>query len=94
MLGGLALEERAVVAGVGDDRLVVDVEDMGDDVVEEAVVVGDDHQRALEIAHELLEPADGEDVEVIGGFVQEQRVGGAGKHLSEQHAQLEPPGQR
>ena len=57
------------------------------------MIVGDDHQRTLEVAHELLEPANGEDVEVVGGLVEEERVGGAGEHLGEEHPQPESPGQ-
>ena len=90
----LGVHERRVVAGIEDHRLVVHVHDVGADVVEEAVVVGDDDRRALVGVHqELLQPADGEDVEVVGGLVEEQHVGLGGEHLGEQHAQLEAAGE-
>src|SRR5689334_17662500 len=71
-LGGLALvdgrlfdHERAESAGVGGDRFVVDIEDAGRDVVEKPFVVRN-HDGASAIAvHELLEPANREDVEMV-----------------------------
>ena len=91
-LAALGLEEGGVVPGVELHRLVVDVEDAGRNVVEEPVVVGDDHQHAREVAQPRLQPADGQDVQVIGGLVQQQGVGLAGQHLGQQHPQLEAPG--
>jgi hypothetical protein len=72
--GGLLDDEGRVVARVLRDRAVVDVEDVGGDVVEEALVVGDD-ERAPGSHEELLEPADRQDVEVVGRLVEEERVG-------------------
>ena len=86
--------ERGVVAGVRGDRAVVDVEDVRRDVVEEALVVRDDDRAALVAGEELLEPADREDVEVVGRLVEEQHVRPAEEHLREEHAQLEAAGER
>ena len=85
----LGLQEGGVVPGVELHRLVVDVEDAGRHVVEEPVVVGDHHQHPREVAQPGLQPADGEDVQVVGRLVQEQGVGVAGQHLRQQHAQPE-----
>ena len=92
--GGLLLDERRVVAGVERDGPVVDVEDVRRDVVEEALVVRDDDGAALVRAEELLEPADREDVEVVGRLVEQQHVRPADEHLREQHAELEPARER
>ena len=92
VFGALALLEGAVVPGIGEDGFVVDIEDVGDDVVEKTVVVGDHHQRTLEVAHELLEPADGKDVEVVGGLVEQERIGSASENLGEEYAQPESAG--
>ena len=43
---------------------------------------------------ELLEPADREDVEVVGRLVEEEHVGPAEEHLREEHAQLEAARER
>jgi hypothetical protein len=47
-----------------------------------------------ELLEELLEPADREDVQVVGRLVEQQHVGRAGEHLRQQHAQLEAAGER
>ena len=54
-----------------------------------------DHQRAaLVLGQELLEPADRQDVEVVGRLVEQQHVGRRRQHLRQQHAQLEAAGER
>ena len=93
-LGLLGLQKGRVVPGVADDRLVVEVQDPGRHIVEEAVVVTDDDDRAPKAAQELLQPPDREDVEVVGGLVEEQRVRCARQHLGQQNPQTEAAGQR
>ena len=45
-------------------------------VVEEVAVVRDGEHRALVLVEELLEPQDRLGIEVVGGLVEEQQVGG------------------
>ena len=54
------------------------------------MIVGDHHDDPLELREELLQPADGYDVEVVRRLVEQQDVGLRGEHLGEQDAQLEP----
>ena len=84
----------AVVPVIQQHRLVVHIQDVRHHVVQESVVVGDDHHRPLEVAQEHLEPADRDDVEVVGRLVEKKYVGGAGQYLSEQDPKLEPARQR
>ncbi len=92
--GRLVPLERRVAAGVERDGPVVDVQGVGGDVVQEALVVGDHHRAAGVGVQELLQPADGQDVQVVGRLVQQQQIGPAHQHLGQQHAQLEPARQR
>ena len=85
----LGLLKEGVIATVEDDGLVVDVEDGGADIVEKAVVVRDDDGRPGIVAQEHFEPADREDVEVVGRLVEEQHVGVAGQDLGQQDPELE-----
>ena len=91
-VGRLRGDEARVVAGVAGDRLVVDVEDVGGDVVEEAVVVADHDRGPAEPLQELLQPPDREDVEVVGGLVEEQGAGPAREDLGQQDPQPEAAG--
>ena len=93
-LGLLGLQEGRVVAPIELDGLVVNVEDAGADVIEETVIVRDDHHRPGKIAQEGLQPADREDVEVVGRLVEQQRIRGTRQHLSEQDPQFEAAGKR
>ena len=92
--GRLLLDEVRVVARVDDDGAVVDVEDVRRDAVEELLVVGDDERASLVAGEELLEPADAEDVEVVGRLVEQEHVRPAEEHLRQQDAQLEPARER
>ena len=85
----LGVGELVVVPRVDANRLVVDVHDVGRDVVEEAMVMGDHQRAALEIAEKTLEPADRHDVEVVGRLVEQQHLRPRGQHLGQQHPQLE-----
>ena len=77
-----------VAAGVGDDRLVVDVGDVRADRVQEVAVVRDDDQRAVVADEELAQPVDRVEVEVVGRLVEQQRLRLAEERLREQHAHL------
>jgi hypothetical protein len=62
-----------VAAGVGDDRLVIDVGDVRADRVQEVAIVRDHDQRALVTDEEVAQPVNRVKVEVVGGLVEEQR---------------------
>ena len=85
---GLLQHHVVVAAVVGDDGLVVDVGDVGADVVEEVPVVRDGDDGAVVAVEEVLEPVDGFEVEVVGGLVEQQRLGVAEERLGEQDADL------
>src|ERR1035437_10167002 len=91
--GALALVE-IVVAGVGDDLAGIDLGDFGDDAVHELAVVRGHQQRTGVTLEELLQPDDGLDVEVVGGFVHEQHVGAAEEDAGEGDAHLPAAGER
>ncbi len=50
--------------------------------------MADGDQDPLVLAEEALQPADGVEVEVVGGLVQEERLGLAEEGLGEEHAEL------
>ncbi len=89
-LGFLEVYEGVVVARVEDHALVVHVDDVGGHIVQEAVVMGDHHHAALESLQEALQPARGQDVQVVGGLIEQQGVGLRREGLGQQHSQLEP----
>ena len=82
-LGLLGLKKSRVVPVVEKHGLVVDIEDVRGDIVEKAVVVGDDDHGPGKVAQEHLQPPDGEDVEVVRRLVEEQDIRGARQYLSE-----------
>ena len=72
---GLGHDHVVVAAGVGDDRLVIDVGGVGGHAVEEVAVVGDGDERAVVVVEEILEPVDRFEIEVVGGLVEHQGFG-------------------
>ncbi len=75
-----------VTAGVSDDGLVVDVGDMGADAVQKMAVVRDHDQHAVVVVQKALQPVNGFEVEVVGGFVEQQRLRMAEQRLGQQDA--------
>ena len=82
--GGELLEARAPaglllavgrVAAVVGGQAVAELVDARDDGVEEAAVVGDDEDGAVEAVQELLQPGQAGRVEVVGRLVEQQDVG-------------------
>lgn len=94
-LGGELLDAADAGFGVVVVRAVVhggpsgiDFEGFGGEGVEEVAVVGDEEKGAGEGAEVALEPFDGREVEVVGGFVEEEGVGGGDEDAGEFGAHL------
>ena len=85
---GLLQHHVVVAAVVGDDGLVIDVGDVGADVVEEVAVVRDGDDGAVVADEEVLKPVDGFEIEIVGGLVEEQGLRVAEERLREQDADL------
>jgi hypothetical protein len=89
----LLTHEGRVVPLVERDRLVVHIEDVGRDVVQKSMVVRDHDHGPGKSLEELLQPSDGEDVQMVGRLVQKEDVGIAREHLGQQDTELEAAGQ-
>jgi hypothetical protein len=74
-LVGLALEIGGEVAGIAAQLAAVQFDDAGGHGIQEPPVVGDHQQRTAERPQHTLEPDDRLDVQVVGGFVQQQQFG-------------------
>ena len=60
--------------------------DGGGDAVEQEAIVGDEDERAGELGEALLEHLERRDVEIVGGLVEQQQVGGLEHEAGEVHA--------
>ncbi|KAF5029748.1 hypothetical protein DSECCO2_645370 [anaerobic digester metagenome] len=90
---GLALLLVLVVpAGIGMQPAPVHLHDAGGQTAHEGPVVRDEHQRARAAHQIVFQPGDGVDVDVVGGFVQQQILRGH-QGAGQQHAALAPAGQ-
>jgi len=92
-VGDLLLEHLVVAARVQDDVFVVDVGGVGAHLVEEATIVGDDHEHAAVLHQEVGQPLDRLEVEVVGGLVEQQDVGRSEQGLGQQHPQTHAAGE-
>ena len=73
-LGALLLELR-VVARVGVDGAILDVQHPVDDGIEKFTIMRNHQQGAGEGGEPILQPDDGVEVQVIGGLIQQQQIG-------------------
>ncbi len=65
-----------VIGEGGGVAAAVESEDDGGDAVEQITVVGDQDERALEFEQGFFEDLEGGNVEVVGGLVEQENVGG------------------
>ena len=77
-----------VVARVDAQLAVIQIGHVGADGIQEMAVMGDDDHGAVALVEQLFQPADGVDVQVVGGLVQQHDLGIGEQHLRQQHAQL------
>ena len=75
-----------VVAGPARELAAVQVHDARGDPVHEAPVVADEQQRTAEFTQQRLQPFDGGDVQMVGGFIQQQQLGLHGQRARQQCA--------
>jgi hypothetical protein len=77
-----------------DVGVALEGEDVGADAVEEEAVVADDDGAAGEVDEGVLEGAQGLDVEVVGGLVEEEDVAAGAEELRGWTRFLSPPERR
>ena len=84
--GALAQVGGEVAAVVALDVLVLHGEHARPDPLQQAAVVGHEHEGARVVEQEPLEPLDGVDVEVVGRLVEQQQVGVGEQGARQGHA--------
>ena len=81
--GASFFEEVVVAAGIRGDAARVDMEDFGGEFTDEMDVVADEDERAFVAAEGEDEGFDRMDIEVGGGLIHEEEVGGIDEELDE-----------
>src|SRR5476651_92192 len=69
-----------------DMAVALEGEHVGRDAIEKEAIVADDDGAAGEILERFLERAQGVDIEIVGGLVEQQYIGARLQHLGEMHA--------
>src|SRR5690606_41248921 len=69
----VGLNHVIVVTGVNNDRLVVDVGDLGRHRIEEMAIMADHNQCARVTEKKLFQPANGADVQGVGWLIKQKR---------------------
>ena len=77
-----------VVARIERDLSVINVCNVGADLVEEIAVVGDDNDCIGEVDQKFLQPVDGVQIQMVGGLVEEQNIGIAEQSAGKQDLDL------
>jgi hypothetical protein len=83
-----------VVARPTRHLATVDLHDSCRQRTQEAAIVGDKHEAATQAVEEVFQPGDGIEVEMVGGFVQQEHIGLFDQRLRQQHPTLHATGQR
>ncbi len=82
-----------VIARPIGELAAIEFEDAGGQIAQEAPIMGDEQQRALETEHQLFEPFDGLDVEMVGRLVEQQQIRLADQRARQHHAPAQPAGE-
>ena len=90
-----ALLEHVVIvtARPADEVAAIELHDTWREPPDERAVVAYEKQSARKVQHHLLEPADGLDIEVVRGLVQEQKIGLRDQRATQHHAPPPAAGQ-
>jgi len=64
-----------VVAGIQLNLAIVNIRDMGADLIQEITVMGYHDNRVVKIDEEFFQPGDGIQIQMVGRLIQEQYVG-------------------
>ena len=75
-----------VIGETADVAAAVEAQHGGGDAVEQIAVVGDEDQRAGKVEEILFEDFERGDVEVVGGLVEQQNVGGLEHEFGDENA--------
>lgn len=76
-----------VAAGVFfDEAVAFEDEGSGGDVVDEFAVVTDEQDGAVVVEEEFFEEFKSFEVEIVGGFVEEEDIGGLGEHFGQEES--------
>ena len=78
----LLLQKRAVVPFKATKPSLVEAEQAINGAIEEITVVGNNDHAAPKVFKEVFENAEGLNIQIVGGFVQQQHVGRLDQHLS------------
>ena len=82
----LLLQKRAVVPFKAIKPSLVEAEQAINGAIEEITVVGNNDHAAPEVFKEVFENAEGLNIQIVGGFVQQQHVGRLDQHPAEGEA--------
>ena len=74
------------VAWIAQQAAPIQIDHAGGHAIQKCPVVADDHCAALEIIQQALQPADGVQIQMVGGFIQQQHIGSADQCLCQGHA--------
>ena len=77
-----------IVAREQPQLAVIQIRHVSADAIQEVAIVGDDDHRRAARPQDLFQPADGVDIQMVGGLVEQQHVGVREQRLGQQHAQL------
>ena len=61
-------------------------DDAGHHVVQKGTVVADEEDCAVVLLQQVFQQIQGVDIQIVGGLVQHQHIGGAGKQAGQQQA--------
>ena len=92
LLAALALE-AVVVTLVESELAALEMQDEADGLVQQVAVMADQHDGVRIVADEALEPDGAFEVEVVGGFIEQQHVGLGEKGGSQRHAHAPAAGE-
>ena len=85
-LGGAGLDEGVVIAGIEREFAALQMQNEFGGGVQKIAVMADDDHRAAILLEKILQPQHAFQIQIVGGFVQQQKIGGREQDRGQRHA--------
>lgn len=93
LAGGTLFLERGIGSLVEGQLAAIEMQDLVDGGIEQVAIMADDDDRARIVRQMIFQPERAFEIEIVGGFVEQQQIGRREQRCGERHAHAPAAGE-